>query len=156
MGIFNKLLLLALVLALASPFILKKPDGTPILDVSELLKPAKTMTEAILPSGEQPSLYRWKDEKGNWQFSDTPPESVNAQMMEVETKINSMKTIDLPEGYQDKPKVENNRFDPTDGEGSSLPLTTAPIEKVPEMLDKIKDFQQSLDDRKQQLDDINR
>ncbi|MGK0443272.1 MAG: hypothetical protein ACJA1U_000197, partial [Bermanella sp.] len=27
MGLFNKLLLLALVLAVASPFILKKPDG---------------------------------------------------------------------------------------------------------------------------------
>jgi hypothetical protein len=155
MGLFNKLLLLALVLAVASPFILKKPDGTPILEISKFLEPATNMTKSALPSATPKSLYRWQDEKGNWQYSDHPPENSNAQMIQVEDKINSMKTIDLPEGYQDKPK-DTERFDPTDGSGSSLPLTTAPIEKVPEMLDQIKDFQKNLDSRQQQLDQINR
>lgn len=155
MGLFNKLLLLALVLALASPFILKKPDGSPILDISEFMEPAKNLTSSMTPSAAPKSLYRWQDAKGNWQYSDHPPEGSNAQQIQVEDKINSMKTIDLPEGYQDKPK-ESERFDPTDGSGSSLPVTTAPIEKVPEMLDQIKDFQKNLDSRQQQLDQINR
>lgn len=155
MSLFNKLLLLALVLALASPFILKKPDGTPILEISEFLKPAKNIGQSVMPTAAPKSLYRWQDEKGNWQYSDHPPENAQAQMIQVEDKINSMKTIDLPEGYQDKPK-SNDRFDPTDGQGSSLPLTTAPLEKVPEMLDQIKGFQESLDNRQQQLDSINR
>jgi hypothetical protein len=155
MGLFNKLLLLALVLALASPFILKKPDGNPILDISEFIEPAKNLTSSVAPSAAPKSLYRWQDAKGNWQYSDHPPEGSNAQQIQVEDKINSMKTIELPEGYQDKPE-ESERFDPTDGNGSSLPLTTAPIEKVPEMLDQIKDFQKNLDSRQQQLDQINR
>ncbi|MGR6871735.1 DUF4124 domain-containing protein [Pseudomonas sp. HK3] len=155
MSIFNKLLLLALVLAIASPFILKKPDGSPVLDISTFLEPVKNIGQSALPTAAPKSLYRWQDAKGNWQYSDHPPEGESAQMIQVEDKINSMKTIDLPEGYQDKPKA-NERFDPTDGSGSSLPLTTAPIEKVPEMLDQIKDFQQSLDNRQQQLDNINR
>ncbi|MFY0639654.1 MAG: DUF4124 domain-containing protein [Bermanella sp.] len=155
MGLFNKLLLLALVLAVASPFILKKPDGSPILDISEFIEPAKNLTSTVVPSAAPKSLYRWQDAKGNWQYSDHPPEGSNAQQIQVEDKINSMKTIELPEGYQDKPE-ESERFDPTDGNGSSLPLTTAPIEKVPEMLDQINDFQKNLDSRQQQLDQINR
>ncbi|MFT5593856.1 MAG: hypothetical protein ACI8SR_002243 [Oceanicoccus sp.] len=155
MSLFNKLLLLALVLALASPFILKKPDGTPILEISQFLEPAKNIGQSVIPTAAPKSLYRWQDEKGNWQYSDHPPENTQSQMIQVEDKINSMKTIDLPEGYQDKPKP-NDRFDPTDGQGSSLPLTTAPLEKVPEMLEQIKGFQESLDNRQQQLDSINR
>ncbi|WP_283788609.1 DUF4124 domain-containing protein [Bermanella sp. WJH001] len=155
MKLFNKLLLLALVLALASPFILKKPDGTPILEISKFLEPTKDLTSSVLPSAAPKSLYRWQDAKGNWQYSDHPPQDAHAQQIQVEDKINSMKTIDLPEGYKDKPK-ESERFDPTDGSGSSFPLTTAPIEKVPEMLDQIKDFQKNLDSRQQQLDQINR
>lgn len=155
MSLFNKLLLLALVLALASPFILKKPDGTPILEISQFLEPAKNIGQSVIPTAAPKSLYRWQDEKGNWQYSDHPPENTQSQMIQVEDKINSMKTIDLPEGYQDKPK-SSDRFDPTDGQGSSLPLTTAPLEKVPEMLEQIKGFQESLDNRQQQLDSINR
>jgi hypothetical protein len=154
-GLFNKLLLLALVLAVASPFILKKPDGSPIMDISEFIKPATDMGKSVISNDEPTSLYRWQDEKGNWQFSDHPPENVNAQVMTVDNKINSMKTIDLPEGYQDKPK-QTERFDPTASDGPSIPLTTAPLEKVPEMLDQIKGFQDALDNRQQQLESINR
>jgi len=154
-GLFNKLLLLALVLAVASPFILKKPDGSPIMDISEFIKPATDMGKSVISNDEPTSLYRWQDEKGNWQFSDHPPENVNSQVMTVDNKINSMKTIDLPEGYQDKPK-QTTRFDPTASDGTSIPLTTAPLEKVPEMLDQIKGFQDALDNRQQQLESINR
>jgi hypothetical protein len=155
MGLFNKLLLLALVLALASPFILKQPDGQPILDISTILKPANDVGKTILPNAQPKSLYRWQDEKGNWQFSDHSPKHADAQLMEVEDKINSMKTIDLPADFQNTSK-KIERFDPTENDGPSFPLTTAPLEKVPEMLEQIKGFQQSLDSRKQQLDNINR
>ena len=57
MKLFNKLLLLALVLALASPFILKKPDGTPILEISQFLEPSKDLTSSVLPSAAHNSLY---------------------------------------------------------------------------------------------------
>lgn len=152
MGIFNKLLLLILVLAVASPFFLKKPDGTPMMDINEFLKPVTSVKESVLPT-ESKTLYRWQDEKGNWQYSDHPPQNNQAESIKVKHNINEMKTIDLPEGYQDKPK-ETERLDPTDNSGSSLPLTTAPIEKVPEMLNQIDNFQQNLNDRQKQLDNL--
>jgi len=152
MGIFNKLLLLALVLAIAGPFILKKPDGTPYMDIKDFLKPVTNAKESIMPS-ESKQLYRWQDEKGNWQYSDTAPEKQQAESIRVKHNINEMKTIDLPDGYKDKPAEESERFDPTTG-SSSLPITTAPIEKVPEMLDQIDNFQQKLDDRQKQLDNL--
>lgn len=154
MGLFNKLLLVVLVLALASPFVLKKPDGQPILDIANILKPAQDLTHSISPNTQPQTLYRWQDNKGRWQFSDTPAENVNAEKITVEDKISSMKTIELPEDYSSSAK-QPKRFDPTDAnEGPSIPITTAPIEKVPEMLEQIQNFQQSLDNRKQQLDNI--
>jgi len=152
MGIFNKLLLLILVLAVASPFFLKKPDGTPIMDINEFLKPVQSIKEKVMPS-ESKTLYRWKDDKGNWQYSDYPPDNNQAESYKVKHNINEMKTIDLPEGYKDKPEEEETaRFDPTTG--SKTPLTTAPIEKVPEMLDTIDNFQNKLDERQRQLDNM--
>ncbi len=151
MGLFNKLLLLVLVLALASPFILKKPDGTPFVRLQDFLDSVPDVKTPSLSTESKP-LYRWQDEKGNWQYSDHPPENVQAESMQVEDKINSMKTIDLPEGYRDSETPK--RFDPLDGSGTSLPLTTAPIEKVPEMLDQIQNFQQELEDRKHTLDNL--
>lgn len=151
MGLFNKLLLLILVLALASPFILKKPDGTPFVRLQDFLDSVPDVKTPTVSSAPK-SLYRWQDEKGNWQYSDHPPENINAEPIQVEDKITSMKTIELPEGYRDSEITK--RFDPLDGSGSSLPLSTAPIEKVPEMLDQIENFQKELDDRKQQIDNL--
>lgn len=153
MGIFNKLLLLVLVLAVASPFILKKPDGTPYMDINQFLKPVNSVKESVMPT-ESKQLYRWKDEKGNWQYTDHPPSNPGAESFTVKHNINEMKTIDLPEGYKEKPQEKDQRFDPTEGSGSSLPLTTAPIEKVPEMLDQIENIQQNLDNRQKQLDNL--
>jgi len=111
MGIFNKLLLLVLVLGVASPFFLKKPDGTPFMDINDLLKPVQSAKEKVMPT-ESKTLYRWQDDKGNWQYSDYPPENNQAESYKVKHNINEMKTIDLPEGYQDKPKEEDTaRFD---------------------------------------------
>ena len=155
MGFFNKLLLLALVLALASPFIFKKPDGQPILNITDILEPAQNISHTISSTAQPQTLYRWQDTEGTWHFSDNPPENVNAQKIEVEDKISSMKTIDLPEDYLDQDN-KSKRFDPTEKDTPSVPFTTAPIEKVPEMLETIQDFQQSLDNHKQQLDNINR
>ena len=152
MGIFNKLLILALIIGVASPFFLKKPDGTPFMDINDFLNPVKSVKESVMPS-ESKTLYRWKDEKGNWQYSDYPPDNNQAESYKVKHNINEMKTIDLPEGFKDKPKEEETaRFDPTTG--GSTPLSTAPLEKVPEMLDQIDGFQQKLDARQQQLDNM--
>lgn len=151
MKFFTKLLLLALVAALAAPFFIKGKNGQPLLNFKDLISGNASM------SGFQPkkatTMYKWKNSKGEWQFGDTVPEGTNASEMHVKTQINSMKTIELPSGYKNQPESNSNdRFDPLDS--NSTPFSTAPIEKIPEMLDQIESYQQTLDDRSKQLDSL--
>lgn len=151
MKLFNKLLMLAVVAALAGPFFLKKPDGTPLLNWRDFIP--KNPIESVIPSEPQ-KMYKWKDAKGHWQFGDMPPEGVHAIEMSVKTQINAMKTIELPEGFGEDPKKAQpkERFDPT--QKGATPFSTAPISEVPEMLDQIKDYQETLDNRQKTLDSL--
>lgn len=154
MKIFNKLLILAVIAALAGPFILKGPDGMPLMSWRDFLpKGSVDSINSTINSVTQNKMYKWKDEKGRWQFGDNPPEGVSAVEMAVKTQINEMKTIELPEGFKDEAdRNKSKRFDP--GEESATPFSTAPLTQVPEMLDQIKDFQNTLDERKEKLDDL--
>ena len=151
MKIFTKLLLLALVAGLAAPFILKGPNGQPLLNYKDFIPTTDSVINSVTPKTET-KLYKWKDAKGHWQFGDTPPDSVAAQEMQVKTQINAMKTIELPEGFKEKKEEPEEGFDPLSSGAS--PLSTAPIEKVPEMLDQIEGFQQKLDGRAKKLDSL--
>lgn len=154
MKIFTKLLLLALVAGLAAPFFLKGPNGQPLLNYKDFIPTPDSIMNSVTPKAEI-KMYKWKDAKGHWQFGDNPPEGVAANEMHVKTQINSMKTIELPDGFKDNINTEedtNPRFDPLSSGAS--PLSTAPIEKVPEMLDQIEGFQQKLDDRAKTLDSL--
>ncbi len=151
MSLFYKLIILGLIGALAAPFIIKKPDGTPIMTLKQFMPDASSSIKQLKSIGKADTqLYRWKDEKGHWQYSDTPHESAQAEKIQVQATINSMKTIELPEGFGEPKKKE--RFDPTDNDGVNLPVTTAPLSKVPEMLENIEGIQQKFDARQQQLD----
>lgn len=154
MKLFTKFLMLGIVAAVAGPFFIKKPDGTPLLNWRDFIpdNPVQSVKESIRPSAPT-KMYKWQDAKGQWQFGDQPPEGVAAQEMQVKTQINSMKTIELPEGFGEDPKPkEKSTFNPT--QSPATPLSTAPISEVPEMLDQIKDYQQTLDDRKKTLDNL--
>lgn len=153
MKIFTKLLLLAVVGALAAPFFLKGPNGLPLLNYKDFIPTKDSMIKSVTPKTET-QLYKWKDAKGHWQFGDTPPEGSNAEQMQVKTQINEMKTIELPDGFKDQAEDSDaqGRFDPLNS--SASPLSTAPIEKVPEMLDQIDGFQKTLDDRAKTLDSL--
>jgi hypothetical protein len=150
MKIFTKLLLLALVAGLAAPFFLKGPNGLPLLNYKDFIPTPDSVMNSITPKAET-KLYKWKDAKGHWQFGDNPPEGVGASTMQVKTQINSMKTIELPEGFKNNTGTEPEKgFDPLSSGAS--PLSTAPIDKVPEMMDRIESYQQKLDDRAKTLD----
>ncbi len=106
MSLFYKLIILGLLLALAAPFIMKKPDGTPFMTWQQLMP--DNVKSAIKKDTQ---LYRWKDDKGHWQYTDTPPGNNQAEKIAVKTTINSMKTIELPEGYQAKKQEPENQQD---------------------------------------------
>jgi hypothetical protein len=152
MKIFTKLLLLALVAGLAAPFFLKGPNGQPLLNYKDFIPTPDSIMNSVTPKAEI-KMYKWKDAKGHWQFGDNPPEGVAANEMHVKTQINSMKTIELPEGFKEKVEEKPEKgFDPLNSGAS--PLSTAPMEKVPEMMDRIEGYQQKLDDRAKALDSL--
>jgi len=107
-------MILALVLSYASLFVIKKPDGTPIRTVDSLVpdfnfsglgeglgenltesvdslrniistQTQETTGNAIQVEVEQKQLYRWQDENGIWNYSDSPPSGVNAEVMELQS-----------------------------------------------------------------------
>lgn len=150
MKLFYKLIILALIGSLAAPFIVKGPDGKPLMNYQDVVKsfsPSKEIKQAF--SGEKPKLYRYQDEKGQWQYTDTPPDSSKAQVVTLNKQAATLKTIELPEGYRDS-KTEST-FDPLE-KSNGLPLTTAPLEKVPEMLEQIDGIQKKMDNRQAELD----
>jgi hypothetical protein len=151
MKFFTKLLLLALVAALVAPFFIKGKNGQPLLNFKDLIS-NNAAIRALEPKKET-KMYKWKNSKGEWQFGDTPPDGSNAAEMQVKTQINSMKTIELPDGFKDQQETDSDsRFDPL--ESNASPFSTAPIDKVPEMLEQIESYQDTLDDRSKLLDSL--
>lgn len=150
MKLMVKFILLAVIAAIVAPFFIHGPNGQTLLKFSDFIPSTDSLMESVSPA-DSPKLYKWKNEKGQWQFGDNPPADAQATVMQVTTPVNSMKTIELPKGFSDsKPDNNTKRFDPLDSNAS--PLSTAPLQKVPEMLETIDGFQQSLDDRKKALD----
>lgn len=92
MKIIWKLFLLALIMALAAPFIITARDGEPVVTPKDMLpgleQPLKTVISdikafaspkassgeidsgTITSDGEGMLVYRWRDKQGRWRFSD--------------------------------------------------------------------------------------
>ena len=161
MKLFSKLIVLLLVVGIAGLFFLKKPNGSPWLDWRDFVP--NQITQAMKKPA--PTLYRWQDEKGQWQYGDAPPENQQASIVKNTTPVNSMKTIDLPEGYQDKGRrqgvivgesgtdMRTSKFDPT---SSASPFSTAPLEQVPNMMNELENIKESQANKQQILDSLNR
>lgn len=107
MNIFIKILLLLVVLAIAAPFVLKGPDGQPLMTLDDLHTPDVAIPEVVekLPEvqnpfrGEEPSaggkksarteIYSWKDAQGNVHYSNKPPATgIEAEKMVVDPNVN--------------------------------------------------------------------
>jgi hypothetical protein len=165
-----------LILGCAGLFVLKKPDGTPILsmqdflpdisslalDAKKLIRDAKELTSSIgnSPDGNsedgaeqnaqaESGIYRWKDSNGQWQFSDTPPTNQSAEAINVSGNLNK----DLVATYE-PPKelaIENDTANSNTGSTASLvPMTISPDE-VSKLMKDVNNMQQLMDDRGEQL-----
>ncbi len=117
MGLFFKLMMFLVVLALAAPFVMKGPDGRPLMTLDDIKMPDVKVPEVPdsvknlsdkLPdiknplSDSQPSsakankVYSWTDANGNVQFSNTPPSGVtNVKATEYHPDANVIK-LDKP------------------------------------------------------------
>ncbi len=158
-----------LILGCAGLFVLKKPDGTPILsandflpditsivtDAKRLISDAKeaassvgddTESNAKATAQTQPSIYRWKDSNGQWQFSDTPPANQTAEAMNVSGNLNK----DLVATYEPptEPTIENDVT--TTSTAGPIPMTVSP-DKVSKLIEDADNIQKLMDDRAEQM-----
>jgi len=156
MKILTKLMLLGLVGLLAAPFILKKPDGTPWLTWSDLFEGASDSASALrsqLPiTNSNSQMYKWQDAAGKWHYSDRPSDDFQTETVKVDAAYNQMKHIELPEGFGESKRKQAQTSEQE--QQPSLPLTTAPLEKVPDMLNDIERVQEKMDQRQRALDNL--
>ncbi len=115
MKLFVKLMLALCVVAVAAPFLLKGPDGTPLLRVRDLVLPGAGLPDIDLPilraAGESPvatatgarpagdgvRMYRWRDAAGTVHFAGEAPEGVQAEVIVVQDNITRLAADWVPE-----------------------------------------------------------
>lgn len=103
-----KLLLLLLLLSGILPFVY--PFGRPLLTLSDISLPKLEKIGEKLPdlpkfdtrSGQTVTVYRWRDNSGNWSFGSEPPAGVQAETMTVNPDANLIPG--LPQGEEKKTK----------------------------------------------------
>ena len=166
MKIFTKLILLILVLGLAAPFFIKRPDGRPWMKVDDFMPNISGMKaraenwwsrmvgkvedisgdkELDLPSGKT-KVYRWRASDGSWQFSDMPPKGKSEEVW-LDPNANVIQSTSLPIAQEPEKEAAN-----PSGNGIPLPLTVSPgqASKLIEDVGKIQDL---MDQRNQVLED---
>lgn len=113
MKLYIKVLLFIVVLGVAAPFIMKRPDGRPLMSMSDLagdsalLKSFGHMTRLLGfnkgsvtlngPDGdpvELTTVHKWQDEDGNWHFSDDEPENIASETLKINPNQNILEMND--------------------------------------------------------------
>jgi hypothetical protein len=99
--------------------------------------------------------YRWQDENGVWQISQTPhPEKENIVVM-VDTNANVLKS--LPKEEIDKAFGRNQPQVAADVEDEpkapTIPIpATIPLEEIPKLIDRAKGVQDLADQRQKMME----
>ncbi len=116
MKLYIKLILFLVVLAVAAPFIMKRPDGRPLLTINDIksgdsaiMKSFKTLTDFFHSSSDALSLgdklpengerlltrvHKWQDKEGIWHFSDQQPEGATSETVEIDPNQNILEMND--------------------------------------------------------------
>ena len=140
---FLRMMICIVVIAIAAPFFIPGPNGTPIftLDMLKFEKPS-------LPSfggnedtaGGSQTLYRYQDEQGVWHYTDQPLDQDSAEQIEVSTDIN---LIDAPPAL------------PRSGSAPAANISANPLNAISrgaEVMEDAEQVQQMLDDRLEDMD----
>lgn len=168
MKLFIKLMILVLLLGLAGPFFLTKPDGNPWMSLDDLLPEEgsvdglwakltnnlsqfKNMVGRELGDEQmgKTQVYKWRAADGSWRFSDKPPSTEGAAGVEtVYLDPNTNMIKGLPNTTVTEPSAENTEV------GSSvvpLPMTVSPMQ-AQKMMDDARNIQALMDERNQTLE----
>mgnify|MGYP001561608095 CR=1 FL=1 len=140
-----KLMIGIVILACSGLFFIKGPDGQPLLTIDALFSASKPTQAEAGRSTAPTKIYKWQDEHGVWQFSNTPVPSAEAELVILDGQINTIDAYVAP-AKPNQPAVANSR--------SALPagVTTVSPDKIVEMMEKVNNLQQTVDDRKAEID----
>lgn len=169
MKIRHKMMMLSLLALLALPMFLVGPSGKPLMSLNDWLpgdvtlnsatkKLVKTWNKAsgaleqstgINMTVETPKLYKWKDAKGHWQFSNEPPPA----------NVGEVFMQDIPQmGNVMQPVTPRERADANagnNGPGFKLAFPTSiPLKDIPKLVDDAKKLQKTADLRQRALESL--
>lgn len=171
---FYKFLLTLVILSLALPFILKQPNGQPLLSLADISEDISTLGNAlkntVLSSLEtvkdiddsdntgseqkQPkttTLYRWQDAQGQWHFSNKPGETSQPFKITPNSSIQSPRQAQpVSNGEDTVVTAQSDQKSTEQNEDIPLPLSTKQALKT---LEDAKNIQKLMDNRTDQLDE---
>lgn len=151
-----------LVLGFAGLFVLKSPNGTPWLSISDFMPDTRSLESSIndlVPNvssdDERDSVpvYKWRDAQGNWQFSDQPPKGVEAELVTVDTTINR-NLLPAPSRNVETSSTTTNSGGATLISNKSLSPTTVAPTDIPTLIDDARNVQELIDGRQDRLDSV--
>lgn len=142
-----KAMILVLIAAFAGLFFVKGPNGEPFMTLDDLKPSVPEVKTTVVPT----KVYKWQDENGVWQFSNQPRDEAQGELVAFDGNINTMPAVDTSILKTDSGASSGSR-----GTGINIPpgLTTVSGDKVEEMMDTLNNLQQTVDDRKTQLDQM--
>ena len=148
-----KLIIGVLIIACIAPLFIKGPDGKPIMTIDDWIpevpesaeKLAGNIADEVVPT-EPTRVYKWQDEDGQWHFSNTPPNALASEEMELDGDINIMDPFEVPE---EEEEVASGGM-----EMPSNPFMTASPDQVEEMMETVNGLQGTLDDRAAEIDKL--
>lgn len=152
-----KILIVLVILACIGPFILKAPDGKPLMTLDDLKPVFPEVLIDLLSKNAQRSLkdaaavnepikvYKWQDEAGAWHFSTDPNDADRGEVMELDGNINIIPAL--------MPRAERDSAATTTASVSGMPsLTTIPIGQAQDVIKSAENLQMTVDSRKAELD----
>ena len=160
MKLFIKFMCFLAVLALIGPFILKTPDGRPLLSLHQVL-PDMAFRMPSLPSWEsipdelgehagETKVYRWTAGDGSLQFSNMEPENTEYEVVWIDPDTNLIQSLSantptlsqLP--AQDSQESTINPF----------PVLSISPEQLEKLHEDVKNVQNLMDERNKSLENL--
>ncbi|MFX4228283.1 MAG: DUF4124 domain-containing protein [Porticoccaceae bacterium] len=136
----KKIILVLIIAALVAPMFIKGPDGEPIMRLSDWTASVPQVTNSAPATPAE--YYRYRDESGNWQYTDRPRDGVEYELVEIDTSSNTMESVVTPSGASTVPADE-----PAAG-------VTGYVQNLQRAKQEAEQVQQIMDDREGRLDEV--
>jgi|TARA_R110001599_G_C12015699_1_gene638483 hypothetical protein len=106
--------------ALIGPYFIKKPDGSPIMDmptasdfIPDNLLPGGSSTDSSTnntPPSSSQTYYKWQDDQGQWHYGDQPPTSPSkVSTLQVDPNTNIIQSLKIEPEIKEQPQQANQQ-----------------------------------------------